>query len=118
VLLQIVADARNIGGDFNAIGQAHASHFPQRRIRLFRSGGVDTGANSTLLRASLQRRTGGLIAWWFSPFSDELVKRRHERSSLDTVKNEQADKLLQITEKLEKLCEGTYYGLAHAPVGD
>src|SRR5580658_1650353 len=80
VLLQIVADTWNISGYFNPIGQAHTRHFPQCRIRLLGGGSVHARTHATLLRTSLQRWTGGLITWRFSPFSHELIKRRHESS--------------------------------------
>ena len=53
VLLQIVADAWNICSYFNPIREAHASHFPQRRIRLLGGSGVHASANSTLLGTCL-----------------------------------------------------------------
>src|SRR5271169_3962302 len=33
VLLQVVADARDIGGDLDSIGQTHARHFAERGVR-------------------------------------------------------------------------------------
>src|SRR5450432_4946372 len=39
VFLQVVADTWNIGGDFNGIGEAHASNLAQRGVRfLWRLG--------------------------------------------------------------------------------
>ena len=43
VLLQIVAFARNVGGDFDARAQAHTGDLTQCRVRLLRGGGVNTG---------------------------------------------------------------------------
>src|SRR5262245_15021110 len=36
VLLQVVADAGDIGGDFDAVGQADAGHLAEGRVRLLR----------------------------------------------------------------------------------
>jgi hypothetical protein len=68
----------DISGHFDPVGQPDASDFPQRRIGLLGSGSIDTGANSTLLGATLQRRTRGLPAWRFPPVTHKLVKRWHE----------------------------------------
>src|SRR5204862_6770491 len=54
VLLQVVPDTGNIGRDFNPVGQPHTRHFAQRRIRLLGGLRIHTGANSTLLRTTLQ----------------------------------------------------------------
>src|SRR5439155_3193144 len=62
VLLQVVPDAWNIGGYFDSVGEPDARDFAQRGIRLLGSGGVHTSADTATLRASLQRRTGSLIA--------------------------------------------------------
>src|SRR5579884_1084912 len=60
VLLEVVADTRYIGCDFDPVGQPHARHFPQSRIRLLRSGCIDAGTNTAPLRAGLQGGTCGL----------------------------------------------------------
>jgi hypothetical protein len=78
VLLQIMANPRDICGHFDPVGEPHAGNFPQRRIGLLGSRSIDTGANSPLLRATLQRRARCLPAWRFPPVSHKLVKRRHE----------------------------------------
>src|SRR5579859_820451 len=77
VFLQVVAFTRDIAGHFEAVGQAHAGDLTERRVRLLRSGGVDAGANTTLLRAFLQSRH--LIASHdgFARLADQLVNRRH-----------------------------------------
>jgi hypothetical protein len=61
VFLEVVAFAGDVGGDFDAIGEAHAGDLTESGIRLLGSGRVDTSANSATLRAGLERRTGGLI---------------------------------------------------------
>src|SRR5579859_880372 len=77
VFLQVVAFTRNVARHFEAIGQAHARNLTERGVRLLRGGGVDAGANTTLLRAFLQSRN--LIASHdgFARLADQLVNRRH-----------------------------------------
>src|SRR6185437_10815116 len=83
MLLQIVSDAGNISGYLDAVGQTHAGHFAKSRIGLLRSGGVYTGANTTALRARLQRRAGGLIPGCLAALAHKLVKGRHEYPLLE-----------------------------------
>src|SRR3954464_6991226 len=49
VLLQVVADTRDVGRDLDAAGQAHTGDLPQRGVRLLRGGRVDTRAHATPL---------------------------------------------------------------------
>src|SRR3954469_11000047 len=51
VLLQVVALARDVGGDLHAVGQTHTGDLPQSRVRLLRRGRVDARADSTPLRS-------------------------------------------------------------------
>src|SRR5271157_4619305 len=62
VLLQVVTYARNISRHFDPVGQPHARHLSQRRIRLLGGGSVDARAYSALLRAAIERRARGLPA--------------------------------------------------------
>jgi len=77
VLLQVVANARNVGGDFDAVGQANTGDFTQRRVRLLRRLGVNAGANTTALGRTLKRGAGSLVAGRRAALLDELVKSRH-----------------------------------------
>src|SRR5436305_5104791 len=56
VLLQVVADARDVGRDLDATGQAHTRDLAQRRVRLLGRGGVDAGADTATLGRTLERR--------------------------------------------------------------
>src|SRR6185503_6388765 len=56
VLLQVVADARDVGRDLDAVGQAHARDLTERRVRLLRGLREDAHAHAALLRTALQRR--------------------------------------------------------------
>src|SRR6266542_6946412 len=50
VLLKVVADARDVGGDLDAGGQANSSDLPWRGVRLLGGGGVDARAHAAALR--------------------------------------------------------------------
>ena len=76
VLLQIVAFARNVGGDFDARGQAHTSNLTQSRVRLLRGGGVNTGAHAATQRAALQGQSLGLLRLCLTSLTDELFNSR------------------------------------------
>jgi hypothetical protein len=77
VLLQVVPHPRNVGGDFNSIGQAHTGHFAQRRIRLLRSLCEHAYADAPLLRAALQRGALGFPEHLLSTLANQLANRRH-----------------------------------------
>ena len=62
VLLEVVADARDVGRDFDPVRQTNAGNLAERRVRLLRGRGVDARADAALLRARLQRRRLGLVA--------------------------------------------------------
>src|SRR5919202_5485007 len=51
VLLQVVALARDVDRDLHLVGQAHAGHLAQSRVRLLGRGGVDTRADAATLRS-------------------------------------------------------------------
>src|SRR5690554_7110643 len=65
VFLQVVPFTTDVGGHFVAVGQAHTAHFPQSRVRLFRSGGVYAGTNTAALGARLKR--GNVALCHFAP---------------------------------------------------
>src|SRR5271156_3265076 len=76
VLLQVVADAGDISGDFHTIGQANAGDLTQRRVRLLRGLRVDAGANTAPLGRTLQCRRSRLVARRNAAFSHELTECR------------------------------------------
>src|SRR5690242_3110872 len=84
VLLQVVADARDVGGDLDAAGEADASDLAQRRVRLLRRRRVDARAHATTLRGTLQRRGLGLLDLVLAALADQLVDRGHERPGSPT----------------------------------
>jgi hypothetical protein len=82
VFLEVVAFTTDVRSDFNAVGQAYTSNFPKSGVRLLGSCGVNAGANATLLRASLQRRSFRPVLLNRSSFGDDLIDRWHAFLSL------------------------------------
>src|SRR5438309_1415157 len=77
VLLQVVADARDVGGHLDATGEADASDLAQRRVRLLRRRRVDARAHAATLRGTLQRRGLGLLDLVLAALADQLLDRGH-----------------------------------------
>src|SRR3954470_16526016 len=77
VLLQVVADARDVGGHLDATGQADTSDLAQRRVRLLRRRRVDARADAATLRGTLQSRGLGLLDLVLAALADQLVDRGH-----------------------------------------
>src|ERR1700750_2149877 len=84
VLLQVVTDARDVGGDLDAAGEADTSDLAQRRVRLLRRRRVDARAHATTLRGTLQRRGLGLLDLVLAALADQLVDRGHARPGAPT----------------------------------
>ena len=55
VLLKVVADTGNVGGDFDAVRQANARDLAKSRVRLLRGGPEDAHAHTALLGRLLER---------------------------------------------------------------
>src|SRR3972149_781192 len=77
VLLQVVPDARDVGGDLEAVGQTHASHLPQRGVGFLWGRRVDADADTPLLRARLHGGRLGLLSRRFPTLANELIDSRH-----------------------------------------
>src|SRR5919205_2633337 len=77
VLLQVVADAGDVGGDLDAAGETDASDLAQRRVRLLRRRRVDARAHAAALRGTLQRRGLGLLDLVLAALADQLLDRGH-----------------------------------------
>src|SRR6185503_17680377 len=77
VLLQVMADAGNVGRHLDAVGQPDARHLAQRRVRLLGRLGEDADADAALLRAVLQRRALGLGDDLLAAGAYELADSRH-----------------------------------------
>src|SRR6056297_1208093 len=70
VLLEVVAFARDVDGDFLAAAEPHAGDFPQRRVRFLRRHGPHLQANALLLRALFQDGSLTHFPLAFAAFAD------------------------------------------------
>src|SRR5262249_30787994 len=77
VLLQVVADAGDVGRHLDAVGQPHARDLAERRVRLLRRLGEDADAHTPLLRAVLERRALRLAHDLLAARANELTDGRH-----------------------------------------
>src|SRR5699024_10381439 len=90
VLLQVMADTRNVRGNLDTIREADTGNFTQGRVRLLRGHGTDRSADAALLGAVhvgvllllgvvalLKGRRGALGDQDLTAFAHELVKSRH-----------------------------------------
>src|SRR5215212_1670586 len=75
VLLQVVTDARDVGGDLDATGQPDAADLAQGRVGLLGRGRVDARADSPPLGRALQRRGLGLLDLALTALADQLGDR-------------------------------------------
>src|SRR5690349_9465210 len=73
VLLEVVTDTRDVRGDLDAAGEAHAGDLPEGGVRLLRGGGVDASA----LRRSLQGRRLVLRHLVLAALADQLLNGGH-----------------------------------------
>ncbi|EDT88871.1 hypothetical protein BIFLAC_04596 [Bifidobacterium animalis subsp. lactis HN019] len=85
VLLQVVAFARNIGGDFDAGAQTNTSDLTQCRVRLLRGGGVNTRAHAATQRAALESQSLGLLRLCLASLADKLFNSRQLDSPIQFV---------------------------------
>ena len=97
VLLQVVADARNVGRHLNAVGEAHAGDLTKSRIGLLGGLCVHAGADAAALGRTLQGGAGGLVAGGRAALLDELMKRWHWSSFAAISQNSSAACLDLIT---------------------
>src|SRR5918992_1216808 len=75
VLLEVVADARDVGGDLDAAGQPDAADLAQGRVGLLGRGRVDARADPAPLGRTLQRRGLGLLDLALTALPDQLGDR-------------------------------------------
>src|SRR5439155_4980870 len=95
VLLQVVADARDVGRDLHLVGQAHARDLAQRGVRLLGRHRPHLEAHAALLRGArnrhlalaqavpvlAHRRRLDLADLGAPAVAHELVDRRHENAT-------------------------------------
>src|SRR5215218_6452931 len=75
VLLQVVANAGDVGGDLDAAGQPHPADLAQGRVGLLGRGRVDARADTPPLGRALQRRRLGLLDLALTALADQLGDR-------------------------------------------
>src|SRR6266581_81274 len=77
VLLEVVADARDVGGDLDARGQSDPGDLSEGRVRLLRGGRVHTRADAAPLRRSAKSGALRLAPRALSPVPDQLLNGGH-----------------------------------------
>src|SRR5688500_4304970 len=77
VLLEVVANSRDVRRDLDAAGQAHAGDLAQGGVRLLRGGGVDAGADTASLGRTLQGRRLVLGHLVLAALADQLLNGGH-----------------------------------------
>ena len=82
VLLQVVPDARDVGRDLDPVGEPHARHLAEGRVRLLGRLGEHAHADPALLRVVLQRRALGLHRDLRAALANQLADSRHDHSVL------------------------------------
>ncbi len=78
VFLEVMADAWNVGGDFESVGQTNAANLAERGVRFLRSRGVNAGADTTALWAALEGWRFRLPSLVRASLTDQLIDRWHE----------------------------------------
>src|SRR5918998_1214376 len=79
VLLEVVADARDVGGDLDAAGQPDPGDLAEGGVRLLRGRGVDAGAHPPALGRALQGRGLRLRRLALAALADQLLDGGHTR---------------------------------------
>src|SRR5215210_3195563 len=77
VLLQVVTDTGDVGGDLDLAREADARDLAESRVRLLRGGRVDAGAHTAALRGALERGGLGLGHLGRPALAAQLLDRRH-----------------------------------------
>src|SRR5690349_173892 len=77
VLLQVVADPRDIRGHLEPVRQPDPRHFPESGVRLLRRRRVHANAHAALLRTPLHRGRFRLPPDRLATVMDELIDSRH-----------------------------------------
>src|SRR5215211_1208408 len=75
VLLEVVANARDVRGDLDAAGQPDAADLAQGRVGLLGRGRVDARADPPPLGRALERRGLGLLDLALAALADQLGDR-------------------------------------------
>jgi len=82
VLLQIVSNTGDIGGNLDPVGKPDTCYFAQRGVWFLRSRRIDSRANSPALGTPLQSRTLRLVTNLLSARLNQLIEGRQPVLSL------------------------------------
>src|SRR3989441_7963412 len=85
VLLEVVADARDVGGHLEAVREPHPRNLPEGGVRLLRRRRVHANTDAALLRTRLHRGRLRLLPHRLATPSDQLVNGRHRSPSPEMV---------------------------------
>src|SRR5713101_3896766 len=85
MLLQVVADAGDVGVDLDPVGEPDARDLAQRGVGLLGSRGFHLGAYAALLRRALERASLHLVGFLNTRPPDQLIYSRHSFQSLFSV---------------------------------
>jgi hypothetical protein len=77
VLLQVMADTRNVGRDLLTIGETNSRNLAKGGVRLLRSHGFDLQTNSPLLRTVAQHSRLTFTLGLLAAFANKLVNSWH-----------------------------------------
>ena len=80
VLLERVALARDVGGDFHLVGQTDTRDLAKGRVRLLRRHREHARAGAARLRAGLERGRLRLGSHFLTAVPEQLVNRRQNRT--------------------------------------
>src|SRR3954452_19297123 len=78
VLLQVVADAGDVGRHLDARGETHTGDLAERGVRLLGRVGEHARADATALGRTLERGRLRLLGLGLPPLADELLDRGHK----------------------------------------
>src|SRR5262249_50934695 len=78
VFLEVVPFARDVGGDFLAVGKPYTRHLAEGRVRLLRRHRLDLEADPPLEGAALEHRRLGPRILLDARLATELIDRGHE----------------------------------------
>ena len=77
MFLEVVSFARDVGDDFNAVGQTNLGHLAESGVRLLWRRGVNTGAHTATLRARCESARLCLLDLRLASFANQLLDRWH-----------------------------------------
>ena len=81
VLLQVMANARNVARTFDLIGQTDTGDLTKGGVRLFGGRGLYAESHATLLRTALQNRSRRPVGSLLPSLADQLIDRGHGNTS-------------------------------------